>query len=111
MARSETYADVLADLSENLAGIRVIAALNRRRLNVTRHRHVTTRYRDANLAMSKAQAIYGPSTEAIGIAAQGLVLAVGGLMVLRGELAAGVLVAFLLFVTRFFAPIQQLVQL
>ena len=107
----DRIADLLADLSENLAGIRVIAALNRRRLNVTRHRHVTTRYRDANLAMSKAQAIYGPSTEAIGIAAQGLVLAVGGLMVLRGELAAGVLVAFLLFVTRFFAPIQQLVQL
>ena len=107
----DRIADVLADLSENLAGIRVIAALNRRRLNVTRHRRVTARFRDANLTMSKAQAIYGPSTEAIGIAAQGLVLAVGGVMVLRDELAVGELVAFLLFVTRFFAPIQQLVQL
>ncbi len=107
----DRIADVLADLSENLAGIRVIAALNRRRLNVTRHRRVTARFRDANLAMSKAQAIYGPSTEAIGIAAQGLVLAVGGVMVLRDALEVGELVAFLLFVTRFFAPIQQLVQL
>ena len=107
----DRIADLLADLFENLAGIRVIAALNRRRLNVTRHRHVTARYRDANLAMAKASAIYGPSTEAIGIAAQGLVLAVGGAMVLRGGLAVGELAAFVLFVTTFFAPIQQLVQL
>ena len=107
----DRIADVLADLSENLAGIRVIAALNRRRRNVTRHRQVTARYRDANLAMARASAIYGPSTEAIGIAAQGLVLAIGGAMVLRGGLAVGELAAFVLFVTTFFAPIQQLVQL
>ena len=107
----DRIADLLADLSENLAGIRVIAALNRRKMNVARHRHVTARYRDANLEMAKASAIYGPSTEAIGIAAQGLVLAVGGAMVLRGGLAVGELAAFVLFVTTFFAPIQQLVQL
>ena len=107
----DRIADLLADLSENLAGIRVIAALNRRARNVARHRQVTGRYRDANLAMAKASAIYGPTTEAIGIAAQGLVLAVGGAMVLRDGLAVGELTAFVLFVTTFFAPIQQLVQL
>ncbi|WP_420626168.1 ABC transporter ATP-binding protein [Candidatus Poriferisodalis sp.] len=107
----DRIADVLADLSENLAGIRVIAATGRRAANVLRHRKVTARYRDANLSMSKAQAIYGPSTEAIGIAAQGLVLAVGGTMVLRDSLEIGVLAAFVLFVTQFFAPIQQLAQL
>lgn len=107
----DRIADVLADLSENLAGIRVIAATGRRAANVIQHRKVAGRYRDANLSMAKAQAIYGPSTEAIGIAAQGLVLAVGGAMVLRGSLAIGALAAFVLLVTQFFAPIQQLVQL
>ncbi|WP_419911107.1 ABC transporter ATP-binding protein [Candidatus Poriferisodalis sp.] len=107
----DRIADVLADLSENLAGIRVIAATGRRLENALRHRKVTARFRDANLSMSRVQAIYGPSTEAIGIAAQGLVLAIGGVMVVRGSLSVGELGAFVLYVTRFFAPIQQLAQL
>ncbi len=107
----DRIADVLADLSENLAGIRVIAATGRRLENAVRHRKVTARFRDANLSMSRVQAIYGPSTEAIGIAAQGLVLAIGGAMVVRGSLTVGELGAFVLYVTRFFAPIQQLAQL
>ena len=107
----DRIADVLADLSENLAGIRVIAATGRRLENAVRHRKVTARFRDANLSMSRVQAIYGPSTEAIGIAAQGLVLAIGGAMVLDGSLSIGELGAFVLYVTTFFAPIQQLAQL
>ena len=107
----DRIADVLADLSESLAGIRVIAATGRRLENAVRHRKVTARFRDANLSMSRVQAIYGPSTEAIGIAAQGLVLAIGGVMVVRGSLTVGELGAFVLYVTRFFAPIQQLAQL
>lgn len=107
----DRIADVLADLSENLAGIRVIAATGRRLENALRHRKVTARFRDANLSMSRVQAIYGPSTEAIGIAAQGLVLAIGGAMLVRGSLTVGELGAFVLYVTTFFAPIQQLAQL
>lgn len=107
----DRIADVLADLSENLAGIRVIAATGRRLENAVRHRKVTARFRDANLSMSRVQAIYGPSTEAIGIAAQGLVLAIGGWMVLRDSLTIGELGAFVLYVTTLFAPIQQLAQL
>ena len=107
----DRIADVLADLSENLAGIRVIAATGRRLENAVRHRKVTARFRDANLSMSRVQAIYGPSTEAIGIAAQGLMLAIGGAMVLRGSLTVGELGMFVLYVTTFFAPIQQLAQL
>ncbi|WP_419931428.1 ABC transporter ATP-binding protein [Candidatus Poriferisodalis sp.] len=107
----DRIADVLADLSENLAGIRVIAATGRRLENAVRHRKVTARFRDANLSMSRVQAIYGPSTEAIGIAAQGLVLAIGGRMVLDGSLTIGELGAFVLYVTTLFAPIQQLAQL
>jgi len=107
----DRIADVLADLSENLAGIRVIAATGRRLENAVRHRKVTARFRDANLSMSRVQAIYGPSTEAIGIAAQGLVLAIGGTMVLRDSLTIGELGMFVLYVTTFFAPIQQLAQL
>ena len=69
----DRIASGLADLSENLAGVRVIAALNRRRQNAELHRTVVGSYLDANLYTARAGAIYGPATEGIGIAAQALV--------------------------------------
>ena len=107
----DRIADVLADLAENLAGVRVIAAMNRRRQNNEHHRTVVGEYLDANLYTARAGAIYGPATEAVGIAAQAFVLLIGGWMVLDGRLTLGELAAFVLFVTTFFAPIQQMVQL
>lgn len=107
----DRIADVLADLSENLAGVRVIAAMRRARFNAVVHRRVVADYRDANLATAKAGAIYGPATEAVGIASQAFVLLFGGWMVLDDRLTVGELAAFVLFVTTFFAPIQQMVQL
>ena len=107
----DRIASVLADLSENLSGVRIIAALNRRRQNAEMHRTVVGGYFDANLYTARAGAIYGPVTEGIGIAAQAIVLLVGGWMVLDGSLQVGELTAFVLFVNTFFAPIQQMVQL
>jgi ATP-binding cassette subfamily B protein len=107
----DRIADVLADLSESLAGIRVIAAYNRRRHNVVNHVNVVGGHLDANLYTSKVGAIYAPGTEAIGIIGQAMLLLIGGHMVLNGTISIGKLAAFLLYLTAFFAPIQQLVQL
>lgn len=107
----ERIADVLADLSESLAGMRVIVAMNRRDRNVADHTAIVGRYRDANVYASTVGAVYGPSSEAIGVAGQAVLLLIGGRMVLDGTLSVGELFAFLLYLTAFFAPIQQLVQL
>ena len=103
-------ANVLSDLSESLYGIRVVTATNRQQHNVVHHRNVVGEYRDANLYTGRANAIYGPSTAAIGILGQALLLGVGGNMVLRGQLGVGVLATFMLYIGRFFQPIQLLVQ-
>ncbi len=107
----DRIAEVLADLQESLAGIRVITAHNRRPHNVAHHTNVVVRHKDANLKGVKAASVYGSSAEAIGIIGQAIILVVGGYMVFRGSLTAGELVAFVLYLTAFFAPIQQLVQL
>src|SRR4051794_4867461 len=107
----DRIADVLADLSESLAGIRVITAFNRRRNNVYAHRNIVGRYRDANVQTAEINARYGPATDMIGSVGQVVVLAIGGKMVLDGNLSIGELTAFVLYLTAFFAPIQQLVQL
>ena len=103
--------DLLGNLQESLAGIRVIAAHDRRDVSVAEHRRVVIRHRDANLRASRANSIYGPGSEAIGIATQAVLLAVGGAMTASGRITVGELAAYLLFLTAFFAPVQALVQL
>ncbi len=107
----DRIADVLADLSESLAGMRVISAHNRRAHNIINHDNVVGDYREANLYASKVGAVYGPSSEFVGVIGQAALLAIGGRMVVNGTLSVGELFAFLLYLTNFFAPIQQLVQL
>ncbi len=106
----DRIANVLADLSESLYGIRVVTANNRQRRNIRNHRHVVGAYRDANLYTGRVSSIYGPSTVMIGILGQGLLLAIGGRLVLEHKLTIGALIAFFLYLNRFFSPIQLLVQ-
>ncbi|RMH81719.1 MAG: ABC transporter ATP-binding protein, partial [Actinomyces sp.] len=107
----DRIADLLSDLQESLAGIRVITAHNRRHHDVVRHEQVVDAHRDANVDASRANAIYAPGSEAIGIGTQAVLLGVGGAMVAAGRITVGELAAYLLFLTSFFAPIQALVQL
>ena len=101
---------MLADLCESLYGIRVVTANNRQRRNIVNHRHVVGAYRDANIYTGRVNSIYGPATVLIGIMGQGLLLGIGGDEVLHHQLSLGALVAFFLYLNRFFAPIQLLVQ-
>jgi len=103
-------ANVLADLSESLHGVRTVAANNRQTFNVVKHRNVVGEYRDANNYTAQINAVYGPGTTMLGYLGQGALLAIGGGMVVHHQLSIGALVAFFLYLNRFFAPIQLLVQ-
>jgi len=103
-------ADVLADLSESLHGVRIVTAHNRQRHNVVHHRNVVGDYRDANNYTAHVNALYGPGTQMLGIIGQAAMLAIGGNMVLHHQLSLGALVAFFLYLNRFFQPITLLVQ-
>lgn len=103
-------ANVLADLSESLHGVRIVAAHNRQRHNVVHHRNVVGDYRDANNYTAHINAVYGPGTQLLGVLGQAVLLAIGGEMVLHHSLSIGALVAFFLYLNRFFQPIQLLVQ-
>lgn len=111
LAVRDKIAEVLADLQESLSGIRIIAAHNRRRHNVIHHQNVVGEHLDANLYTARVGAIYGPGTEAVGVIGQALILLIGGRLYLSDSLTLGELTAFVLYLTAFFAPIQQLVQL
>ena len=103
-------ANVLADLSESLHGVRIVTAHNRQRQNVIHHRNVVGDYRDANNYTAHVNAVYGPGTQLLGVLGQAVLLGIGGDMVLNHTLSIGALVAFFLYLNRFFQPIQLLVQ-
>jgi ATP-binding cassette subfamily B protein len=103
-------ANVLADLSESLHGVRIVAAHNRQRNNVIHHRNVVGDYRDANNYTAHVNALYGPGTQLLGVLGQAALLGIGGDMVINHTLSLGGLVAFFLYLNRFFQPIQLLVQ-
>jgi ATP-binding cassette subfamily B protein len=107
----DRIAEVLTDLAESLAGIRVIAAHNRRRRSVEVHEDIVDSHLHANLYTARVGAIYGPASDGVGIVGQAVVLGVGAWMVLGDRLTLGELSAFVLYLTAFFAPVQQLVQL
>jgi len=106
----EGIAMVLSDLSESLHGVRVVTAHNRQRHNVIRHRNILGDYRRAYDHTAQINAIYGPGSQLIGVLGQAALLAIGGDMVLHHTLSIGALVAFFLYLNRFFQPIQLLVQ-
>jgi ATP-binding cassette, subfamily B, bacterial len=103
-------ANVLADLSESLHGVRIVTAHNRQRHNVIHHRNVVGDYRDANNYTAHVNSIYNSGTQLLGVLGQAALLAIGGEMVLHHTLSIGALTAFFLYLNRFFQPIQLLVQ-
>ncbi len=107
----ERISDVMADLQESLSGIRIVTAYNRQRYNKVKHRNIVGDHKVANEKAAKVAAVYGPGTDAVGTLGQAVVLLLGGWMVLDGRLQIGQLIAFVLYLSAFFAPIQQLVQL
>ncbi len=105
----DAIAAVLGDLSESLQGMRTVAAFNRQARNVVAHRRVVGEYQEASNRTAQINAIYGPGTQLLGYLGQGALLAIGGEMVLHHQLPIGALIAYFLYLNRFFAPIQLLV--
>jgi ATP-binding cassette, subfamily B, bacterial len=106
----DRLADLLADLSENLAGMRIVKAHNRQRHNAVRHRDKVGEHLDANLEGVRYAAWFGPGMDGIGIAGQLLVLVIGARFVADGRMGIGEVGAFVLYLNSLFAPIQHLVQ-
>ena len=106
MRRNSSIVGVYLD--QNVTGIRVIQALNRHREN---HNVMQGKVRDFFGSAMRAARLGGvmlPTVEIMTGIALGLVLIVGGNRVLSGAIEVGTMVAFLLYVQRFFEPIRSL---
>jgi len=96
-------------LAENVNGVRVVQAFSRQKQNYEHFRDYVNRYHlERAVATAKISSIFSPSVDILGAIATGLVVWLGGTAVLGQTITAGVLVAFILYIDRFFEPIRDL---
>jgi ATP-binding cassette subfamily B protein/subfamily B ATP-binding cassette protein MsbA len=97
-------------LNESISGIRVTKSFSREKRNFQHFDDLNRSYFDANVDATRLSAIFFPGVDFMGSLATALVVGVGGWLVSRETLTAGVLVAFVLYVERFFEPVRELAQ-
>ena len=99
-------------LNENIAGVRVVQSLNRQDVNMGRFDGLNKTYLDAAVHTSRLSGMIQPPVQFLTGIAMAVVIVVGGWMALgagsQQEAEIGVLVAFILYVQRFFDPIRNL---
>jgi ABC-type multidrug transport system fused ATPase/permease subunit len=105
----QAIAIVNANLQENVSGVRVIQTLSREDENIRRFGLVNEDNLNANVEAGRLTAVVMPFVEVLVAVATALVIGVGGWWVLQGSTTLGVVVAFALYVQRFFDPVRDLV--
>jgi ATP-binding cassette subfamily B protein len=106
----EKVALVIVHFVESLGGIRAVQAFRRESRNQEIFEAVNDEYRQANLVAFRLIAFFGPGIKLIGNITIAVVLTYGGYRAMHGDLAVAVLAAFLLYLRRFFEPMQELSQ-
>jgi ABC-type multidrug transport system fused ATPase/permease subunit len=107
----EALAHVTATLQEDLSGARIVQSFTRERHNQQRFQTINARYRDANQQTVIANAAYFPAVGFLSDIGTAIVFGYGGYLYLHGAVGIGTLVAFTVYLTNFFDPVQQLSQL
>nr|WP_258904748.1 ABC transporter ATP-binding protein [Actinokineospora sp. UTMC 2448] len=104
----ERVSAVNADMQENVSGLRISQAFTREGQAARRFAERSDAYRRSRLRAQRYVATYFPFVSLLADLAQAAVLLVGAQRVVAGDLQPGVLLAFMLYLGLFFAPIQQL---
>jgi ATP-binding cassette, subfamily B, multidrug efflux pump len=89
--------------------VRVIQSLNREDENLKRFDKVNENNLNANVEAARLTALVNPAVEISVAIATSVVIIVGGIQVLNSAIEIGVVVAFALYVQRFFDPVRELV--
>ncbi|MFD7227963.1 ABC transporter ATP-binding protein [Streptomyces sp. NPDC059881] len=106
----ERISVVNADLQESVSGLRIVQAFRRERSGNRRFVERSESYREARVRGQWLISVYFPFVQLLASVAAAAVLIVGAGRIEAGTLTTGALVAYLLYIDLFFAPVQQLSQ-
>jgi len=97
-----------ADMQESLSGILVSQAFNQQPANEARFARLAQSYCSARERSMELQSRFFPFIDLLSVLAKTIALGVGASRFHNGTLSDGVLIAFLLYLDQFFAPMRQL---
>jgi ATP-binding cassette subfamily B protein len=106
----EANALVIVHFVETFGGLRAVQAFRREKRNAEIFDALSDDYARASKRSAQINAIFAPGIAMIGNVITGVVLCYGGLRVLDGDIRIGVLASFLLYLQRFFDPLQDVSQ-
>ncbi|MET8782746.1 ABC transporter ATP-binding protein [Streptomyces sp. NPDC004589] len=106
----ERVSAVNADLQESVSGLRILQAFRREGDGRRHYTEGSESYRSARIRGQWLISVYFPFVQLLSSVAAAAVLMVGAHRVDAGTLTTGALVAYLLYIDLFFAPVQQLSQ-
>jgi ATP-binding cassette subfamily B multidrug efflux pump len=95
-------------LAENINGVRTVQETRREAVNFDLYQHKAHENFRAQVGASWMTQIMVPTVDVLTGAAMAIVIVAGGAAALDGTLEIGALVAFLLYVQRFFEPVRML---
>jgi ATP-binding cassette subfamily B protein len=106
----EANALLIVHFVETFGGLRAVQAFRRERRNSEIFDALSDDYARASKRSAQINAIFAPGIAMVGNVITGIVLCYGGLRVLDGDIRIGVLASFLLYLQRFFDPLQDVSQ-
>ena len=96
-------------LAENIHGIRVVQAFSREETNYDFFRNEVNYHNlSTNIRASKLASIFFPTIDFLGVIAMAFLIWIGGTAAQIEQITPGILVAFVLYIDRFFNPIRDL---
>ena len=101
-------AALIVQFVESLAGIRAVQAFRREPRNGQIFEQLNQDVRGANARSFRLMALFVPGVAILGTIATVAALLYGGIRVLDGAMQVGVLTSFLLYLRRFFDPMQDI---
>jgi len=107
-ATRKKIAVVTSRLEESISGMREIQSFTRERESMEDFRHANVENLQANVQAGKLFALLMPAVQIVGAVGTCVVLWFSGMLSISGGITLGVVIAFLLYVSKFFRPIVDL---
>ncbi len=102
------FSELNATVQENLAGIRVVKAYGQESAEIDNMSKMSRHYVKLNLDLAKVQGVFFPLMSALASLLSVIILYIGGVGVLKGDVPLGTLVAFFAYTSMLYWPMFAL---
>ncbi|HEY64340.1 MAG TPA: ABC transporter ATP-binding protein [Caldilineae bacterium] len=103
-----SIANINANLNESINGIQVTQAFGRQELNIRTFDRLNNNTLNKTMEAVRWEMVIWPSVEFVGVVGTALVVWYGALLVLRGEVTVGFVMAFVNYLWYFWGPVSAI---